>query len=283
LDDNLEVTRINNFKISYSETRIDEAISVQHYHDAYEVAFFLKANLEIFIKDMKYEIRDGDLLFIHEYDIHRIIYNTTTQYIRYVINFKKEFILPFMKLLKVDNLLEGFAGQPYKKIHLNLKDRSEIQLLFDALYQCQSNSTAANEISNAKTISNLLLVLIRISELFEMQRPLQVLNKRDKLVQEIVQFIDTNYMNPIDLDLLESRFFTDKFHISHIFKQTTGFSMIEYLQYRRVIEAQKMLKNSDKNIIDIYFDCGFNNVQHFYRVFKKVSKITPDKYRRLQS
>lgn len=283
MKEKLEITRTEDFRISYSETKIDQTISVQHYHDSYEVAFFVKADLEIFIKDMKYTIQDGDLLFINQYDIHRIIYNTTPQYSRYVINFKKKYILPLLKVLNIDNLLEWFVLKSYKKIHLNLKDMVELHSLFDSILKASnSDSVLPSETNRAKIISNLLLVLIRINELLNIEKPLQELNSHDKLVKNIVEFIDANYMNDIDLSLLGNRFYTDKFYISHIFKQVTGFSVIEYVQYRRVIEAQKLLKDSNKDILDIYLDCGFNSVQHFYRVFKKISKISPHKYRKLK-
>jgi AraC-like DNA-binding protein len=281
--EDLKITKTKDFRISYSETKIDQTMSVQHYHDSYEVAFFVKADLEIFIKDMKYTIQDGDLLFVNEYDIHRIIYNTTSQYVRYVINFKKEYILPFLKVLNVDDLLEWFALKSYKKIHLNLKDRVELHSLFDSILKTSnSDPMLTSQTNRAKVISNLLLVLIRINELLNIEKPVQELNSRDKLVKNILEFIDTNYMNNIDLSLLENKFYTDKFYISHIFKQVTGFSVIEYVQYRRVIEAQKLLKDSNQDILDIYLDCGFNSVQHFYRVFKKISKMSPHKYRKLK-
>jgi YesN/AraC family two-component response regulator len=81
--------------------------------------------------------------------------------------------------------------------------------------------------------------------------------------------------------LLEEKFYLNKFHISHVFKEITDFSVIEYVQQRRVIEAQKQLTYSQKKIIDICFDCGFNNIQHFHRVFKKITGVTPHKYRKL--
>jgi AraC-like DNA-binding protein len=56
---------------------------------------------------------------------------------------------------------------------------------------------------------------------------------------------------------------------------------MEYVQYRRTIEAQKLLEDTDKDILSVYYDCGFNNVQHFYRVFRKISKVTPSQYRKL--
>ncbi len=39
----------------------------------------------------------------------------------------------------------------------------------------------------------------------------------------------------------------------------------------------------NNEIIDIYFEYGFHNMQHFHRVFKKIAGFTPDKYRKMRT
>ncbi|HHV96245.1 MAG TPA: helix-turn-helix transcriptional regulator [Clostridiaceae bacterium] len=83
------------------------------------------------------------------------------------------------------------------------------------------------------------------------------------------------------MESLEKRFHFSKYYLSHIFKQLTGFTIIEYVQHRRIIEAQRMLRYTNKDIIEIGYDCGFNNIQHFYRVFSKITGTTPLHYRKM--
>ena len=105
------------------------------------------------------------------------------------------------------------------------------------------------------------------------------LNKSLQLIHDIIKFIDASYMNEITLQTIVDKFFINRYYVCHLFKMTTGSSIIEYIQCRRVIEAQKMLLNSDISINDACFECGFNNLQHFFRVFKQVSNCTPGQYR----
>jgi hypothetical protein len=81
------------FFIVYSDTSISEKIISEHYHDSFEVTFFLKANLNIFVKDVNYALLDGDMLFINEYDIHQLVYNPNPHYVRFVIThrFRRKF------------------------------------------------------------------------------------------------------------------------------------------------------------------------------------------------
>lgn len=283
LIENTNELNTDDFDALFKNTASD-VISFQHYHDSYEIHFFINVNLEIFIKDTKYEVHDGDVIFINEFDIHRFIYNnTSTIYNRYLINFKKGYILPNLKAAGIECILDYLKDSKYTLAATTLKERTELESLFKAMIHANNSGskTLSRNFKEATLKSYLLLILLRIWELVKNYEPKNSMNKKGRLVQGLIQFIDKNYMKAITLDLLEKKFFTDKFHISHTFKEITSFSIMEYVQQRRIIEAQRMLKNSTNEIIDICFDCGFNNIQHFYRVFKKISGITPDKYRNI--
>lgn len=281
--DNITKANTDDFYAVFKNTAGGQ-IPIQHYHDSYEINFFINVSLEIFIKDARYEIHAGDVIFINEFDIHHFIYgSTSTFYNRYLINFKKDYILPNLKAAGIECVLDYLKDSKCTLATTNLKERNELEYLFKAIIHGNNScpGTLSKNFKEATLKSYLVLILMRIWELIKNNKPKDIMNKKGKLIQDVIQFIDNNYMNEINLDLLEENFFLDKFHISHIFKEVTGFSIIEYVQQRRVIEAQKMLKNTSQDIIDICFDCGFNNIQHFYRVFKKISSITPDKYRKL--
>ena len=68
------------------------------------------------------------------------------------------------------------------------------------------------------------------------------------------------------------------YHLSHIFKQSTGQTPIEYLNQYRLIMSADMLKSSDYSIMQIAFECGYNNVSYFNRAFKAKYGITPKEY-----
>jgi len=278
----LEYTRLPDFRISYSESKIDQTSSIYHHHDAFEIALFINADLQIFIKDYEYKIRNWDLFFINEYDIHHIMYNTTPNYIRYVIHFKRDYVLPVLKALNMEGILDNLASAENKKTHPNLKDRAEILALFEAIHRATGyGHEPCDEISRAQVLSNLILLLIKLMKLLQFEENSKVLTESDIFIQGVIRHIDENFMKPITLTGLSISLYTNKYYLCHLFKQKTGFTVMEYIQYRRVIEAQKLLKETDKDIITVYYECGFNNVQNFYRVFKKISKVTPLQYRKL--
>lgn len=263
--------------MNYRNHNTFSAEPLEHYHDSYEIAFYIEAKLNIFVRDKNYPISAGDIVFIDEYDIHKVIYSKDMRYTRYVINFRRDFIIDLLNALKTESVLDSLLNRDYKRVSINLKQTSNLEESFKHLYNTYlETSVKDTDIHNAKIKSQLILLLIKINELFSQRKPIsQAYGKKDYLVQQIVNYIDINYAKPINLDLLEKEFYVSKFYLSHVFKELTGFPVVEYILQRRVLEAKKMLHDGSKDILDISLECGFNNLQHFYRVYKRIMHETP--------
>ena len=68
-------------------------------------------------------------------------------------------------------------------------------------------------------------------------------------------------------------------HFSHVFHKETGVPFTSYVQSRRIEEAKRLLEETDKTITEICFDCGFNSLTHFNRVFRRGEDCSPKQYR----
>ena len=67
--------------------------------------------------------------------------------------------------------------------------------------------------------------------------------------------------------------------MSRSFKQYTGKRILDYINEFRIKETEDLLKRTDRKIVDIAFEVGFENLVSFNRVFYKINKMTPSKYR----
>ena len=63
-------------------------------------------------------------------------------------------------------------------------------------------------------------------------------------------------------------------------KKNTGRTVIDYHNEMRLGRACEELLESNKSISEIALNCGFYNLSHFNRLFKKMKKVTPREYRR---
>ncbi|WP_160646080.1 helix-turn-helix domain-containing protein [Chengkuizengella marina] len=102
------------------------------------------------------------------------------------------------------------------------------------------------------------------------QRPVYSL-----IVNQLQLFIEENYAKPLTLSDAAKHVNRNSYYISHLFKQETGISFIEYLQKKRIQVAKRLLANSDLNLSDISVKVGFSDANYFSRVFKKVTGDSP--------
>lgn len=70
-------------------------------------------------------------------------------------------------------------------------------------------------------------------------------------------------------------------HFSKVFHEVTGVNFTRFVQERRVAEAKKLLRETERTITDICFFCGFNSLTHFNRVFRCFERCCPRHYRQL--
>jgi AraC-like DNA-binding protein len=68
-------------------------------------------------------------------------------------------------------------------------------------------------------------------------------------------------------------------HFSHLFHKETGVTFTRHVQSRRVEEARHLLAETGKTITEICFQCGFNSLTHFNRVFRRGCDCSPSQYR----
>ncbi len=72
-------------------------------------------------------------------------------------------------------------------------------------------------------------------------------------------------------------------HFSTVFRKATGQTFVEHVQRRRVEEAKALLLGTPKTVTEICFQCGFTNLTHFNRVFRRWTGMSPRQYRKSKS
>lgn len=99
---------------------------------------------------------------------------------------------------------------------------------------------------------------------------------------DTIAFIETRFSEKITLDDLAKKSQFSKRHFQRIFQECMGRSPIDHLLRIRVQKAAELLRNSDRKITDIAFDCGFSDGNYFTRQFRKMTDLSPSEYRRIR-
>jgi len=101
-------------------------------------------------------------------------------------------------------------------------------------------------------------------------------------VNNIHEFLMNNYREEINLEEIAELVHLAPASVCRFFKSATGQTLFNYLNKIKVDYACNLLMNTDLNIVDISFDCGFNNLSHFNKQFKQITGKTPSQYRKLR-
>ena len=103
--------------------------------------------------------------------------------------------------------------------------------------------------------------------------------RKVQVVQKAGNFIRNNCREKITVADVARAVYLSPCHLSKIFKQEMGCTIIEFLNKVRMEEAKKLLRNPKFNVVQVAYDLGFKDPGYFTKVFKRSEGITPSEFR----
>ena len=100
----------------------------------------------------------------------------------------------------------------------------------------------------------------------------------DARMIEIMNYVQANYID-ITLDDLAEKFFLSKPYLSKYIKEKSGMTFGDIVKKIRMKKAKALLKSSNMTVENIAMSVGYQNVEHFNRLFKKAYDMTPMQFR----
>ena len=105
------------------------------------------------------------------------------------------------------------------------------------------------------------------------------LNTGAMRIKKVIEYIKENYQKGCTLEELSEIAGISRFHLTRTFKEYTGKTPYDYLLDVRIENAKRLLAKVNISITDTCQVCGFNNMSHFIRLFKKKIGTTPSVYK----
>ncbi len=99
------------------------------------------------------------------------------------------------------------------------------------------------------------------------------------VINDVVEHIEGNIGASLQLADLSSRAGISDFHFNRMFKTVAGVTLKQYVLGRKLTSAMEQLACTNKPVIDIALDLGFEYPEVFSRAFKKQFGISPSDYR----
>ncbi|WP_138494476.1 helix-turn-helix domain-containing protein [Paenibacillus pinistramenti] len=118
-------------------------------------------------------------------------------------------------------------------------------------------------------------------ELTEFSKHLHELKQESgSIIFQIKKYVEAHHREDLSLQDIASQFFLSREYISRKFKQELGENLSDYIARIRVERAQKLLVNPNLRMVQIAEMVGYQDEKYFSKVFKKITGLTPNEYRK---
>lgn len=248
-----------------------------HYHDFDKITIFLKGNVQYTIEGKSYQLQPYDIVLVSHNDIHKLNVQDSEPYERIVVYISPEFINTY-RTADYD-LSECF--QKVKKEHTNVlrthsHAKNTLVRAVDNLKHSFSDVGYANMLYQKILFLEFMIHLNRAT-LNEQLEFIDTDHCNTKVV-ELLQYINRNLTTDLNIDDLAARFYVSKYYMMRLFKTETGYTIGNYINYKRLLLAKELIASGEP-ITQACYDCGFKNYSTFSRAYKSHFRESPRQIR----
>ena len=98
------------------------------------------------------------------------------------------------------------------------------------------------------------------------------------VVENVKDYVHEHYAEDISRQDIESSVHLNGDYLNRIFKKATGYSLVQYIQYYRILVSKRLLAEQKCTITEAGTKVGFDTPSYFAKVFKKWTNMTPNEY-----
>lgn len=249
-----------------------------HFHPEYELNFIYRGKgVRRIVGDHSDEISDIELVLvgpnlIHGWELHKCqckeIYEITVHIQQDLLNEK---MLSRRIFKGIRDMLDRAKHGILFSEESTLKVMPRLMLLpkLNGIQYFLEFVAIMNELADS---GGQTLLSTQASELHDFQN--------SQRIKRVYDFIQENFHRKISLGEISQLVNMSPVSFNRFIKSRTGKTFINYVNDTRISYATRWLIETEKSISEISYDCGFNNIANFNRVFKRAKNCTPSEFRR---
>lgn len=259
-----------------------------HFHSSMEIIYVISGEIKANLNGQSYIVKETNFLIVPSYTIHT--YTTEISSIMYIFTipldaistYKSTFFKKTFASLLVENsyccmellhCMEAICKLSNLGVFRRGKAEDATSCYLTAICLPGDMNSLLKE-NVIKGYTNVFLgLLIQQVGLIDIPN-----TKISSLAQEILIYLQDNYLTALSLYDISNHFGYSKSRFSHIFNEYFGCKLIEYINGLRCRFALELLLEKKTTVTDIALASGFDSTRTFYRAFQKCFGCTPSQY-----
>ncbi|ASA23495.1 AraC family transcriptional regulator [Paenibacillus donghaensis] len=269
------------FEMNYKSVKKQNDELPDHLHDRYELVYVYQGKGTFFIDNTWYEKKNGDLFIIPGNTIHHSLPDNDDPIVSSALYFAPTLFTSDSLDDSYSSLLCYDVSRKNKSYRLELKDplKSMAEEAMDHMV-IEMNERKPGYHEAIRLIMCQFLLQINRFVLTGNDSPNESLRMAPAWMAAALEQIDEHPELDFSLSRLAEHANVSTSHFSRVFRQLTTMNVTNYINTKRIIRAKEMLLHSNVTINVISDQCGYDTPTHFYRVFKSLTGVTPNKYRK---
>ncbi len=247
-----------------------------HQHPEYEIIWIKKGSGKRQVGNHRSEYKQGEVMFLGPDLPHTGMgYGATDLHEEVIIQLNQDF------------LGDQFWHSPEMQEARKMFEKAKLGISFNG----KARKGIARKMNTLDKKSQLqkLITLLEIFVIIAHTEEYSILNddhtnfdfyhKNEDRFSKIFDFVRSNYLKPVILEEIAEEVNLTVPSFCRYFKKMTQQTYTEFVNEYRINEACKLLQEG-KNVTEVCYESGFNNLSHFNKSFKKYRKINPKDYRK---
>jgi AraC-like DNA-binding protein len=242
-----------------------------HYHPEYEIVYIEGADGTRHVGEHISRFEGSDLVLIGPFIPHlNFDYGIKTPYKKYVLHIKEDFLEKGFPQMPELSDIKTLFEQARKGVYFSGEAKAEIGEVLKNIFQLA-------HFEQFMAILKLLQTMASTAEKDTLHaNPVgQHYNlKEQQRLKVVYAYIETHYQEKMDIIDMEKLTHLTHAAFCRYFKKMTLMTFTEFVNQYRINQAKKLLL-LDNNVTEVCFQCGFESLSYFNRIFKKVTGMSP--------
>lgn len=248
-------------------------------HNFWEMVYVDSGAVEIDANERQVHLKQGEVIFHKPNEFHTLKADKTTVANVFVISFvcSSESMKFFKgKTMAVPAKLKKYISSIIEEYNETFAPMS----VEDIKLEIKENPPIGGQQMIRTHLEQLLIMLIRNEQEARDFRIFPSKESMDNhLVSQMMQIIEESTYNKISVDQICNQLNYSRTYLSKIFKNASGYTILEYILKHKIREAKKLIREEKYNFTQISDLLAFDNPHYFSRVFKKITNMTPTNYK----